>query len=152
MGLEHSKDKHSIMAPFYRGWMETVKLDTDDVKGIQSIYGRRKHVATTTSTTTTTTTTTARTTSRPRPTRTTSTRNPFRPLTTTPVPTGGKDVCEGGGKFDAATQARSDPKGDPISFEQEREKWTDWQHRLARPILPVSPFPVQILLGHPVLL
>ena len=36
--------------------------------------------------------------------------------------------------------------GDAISFEQEREKWADWPHRL-----PVSPLPAKSLLGHPVL-
>ena len=40
--------------------------------------------------------------------------------------------------------------GGTISFEQEREKWADWPSLLARPILPVSPFPFENLLRHPV--
>ena len=114
------------MAPFYRGWMETVKLDTDDVKGIQSIYGRRKHFAKPTSTsTTTTTTTTDRTTPSPRP-----TRNPFRPLTTTPAPTGGKDVCEGGGSFDAGAQACCVPILSLVLFPSVKVKGTLISHSL----------------------
>ena len=30
------------MAPFYQGWMDNVKLEEDDILGIESIYGRRK--------------------------------------------------------------------------------------------------------------
>ena len=41
-------------------------------------------------------------------------------------------------------------QGDVISFEQEIEKLADWPNRLVQPTLPVSPFPVQSLLGHPV--
>ena len=36
LGLEHSGEKLSIMAPFYRGWMETVRLEKDDIHGIQA--------------------------------------------------------------------------------------------------------------------
>ena len=42
--------------------------------------------------------------------------------------------------------------GDAITFEQERDKWSDWPLRLVQPTLPVPPFPVQSLLGHSVLI
>ena len=32
----------ALMAPFYRGYEETVKLDIDDIRGIQSLYGPPK--------------------------------------------------------------------------------------------------------------
>ena len=31
------------MAPFYRGYEETVKLDIDDIRGIQEMYGPKKN-------------------------------------------------------------------------------------------------------------
>ena len=31
------------MAPFYRGYEETVKLDLDDIRGIQEMYGPKKN-------------------------------------------------------------------------------------------------------------
>ncbi|TRY69363.1 hypothetical protein TCAL_07676 [Tigriopus californicus] len=46
LGLEHSKAKRSIMAPFYQGWMDDLHLETDDIQGIQSIYGKSKETAT----------------------------------------------------------------------------------------------------------
>ena len=29
------------MAPFYRGWVPNLKLDQDDIKAIQSLYGKK---------------------------------------------------------------------------------------------------------------
>merc|ERR1711872_595023 len=42
LGLRHSNIKDSIMAPFYKGWTIDLRLDQDDVKGIQSLYGKPK--------------------------------------------------------------------------------------------------------------
>ncbi len=39
LGLQHSKDRSSIMAPFYQGWMDSVELRSDDINGIRDIYG-----------------------------------------------------------------------------------------------------------------
>ncbi len=54
LGLQHSKDRSSLMAPFYRGWMERVQLGSDDVAGIRNIYGQPKEEPTTTAISTTT--------------------------------------------------------------------------------------------------
>ncbi len=40
LGLQHSKDRDSLMAPFYRGWLEEVRLEQDDLDGIRAIYGK----------------------------------------------------------------------------------------------------------------
>jgi len=39
LGLRHSKVRNSIMAPFYKGWDPALKLEQDDIKGVQAIYG-----------------------------------------------------------------------------------------------------------------
>lgn len=39
LGLSHSSVQNSLMAPFYRGYNPTFILDSDDIKGIQYIYG-----------------------------------------------------------------------------------------------------------------
>ena len=38
IGLRHSMERSALMAPFYRGYEETVKLDIDDIRGIQDLY------------------------------------------------------------------------------------------------------------------
>jgi len=40
LGLSHSNARGSIMAPFYKGWDVNLRLGQDDIKGIQSLYGR----------------------------------------------------------------------------------------------------------------
>merc|ERR1739844_286149 len=39
LGLSHSKIPTSVMAPFYRGWNSKFKLHSDDIQGIQAMYG-----------------------------------------------------------------------------------------------------------------
>ena len=41
LGLSHSKVKDSMMAPFYRGYEQNIKLHDDDAKGIQELYGKK---------------------------------------------------------------------------------------------------------------
>ena len=40
LGLSHSNNRNSLMAPFYRIYEPNLALKTDDVRGIQSLYGR----------------------------------------------------------------------------------------------------------------
>ena len=39
LGLEHSEVQSALMAAFYRGYVPDFRLDTDDIAGIQSLYG-----------------------------------------------------------------------------------------------------------------
>eukprot|EP00090_Calanus_glacialis_P045346 TRINITY_DN8369_c0_g1_i1.p1 TRINITY_DN8369_c0_g1~~TRINITY_DN8369_c0_g1_i1.p1 ORF type:complete len:559 (+),score=136.99 TRINITY_DN8369_c0_g1_i1:156-1832(+) len=39
LGLSHSNVRRSLMAPFYRGYEKDVRLDEDDIRGIQALYG-----------------------------------------------------------------------------------------------------------------
>lgn len=39
LGLSHSNVRRSLMAPFYRGYEENVRLDDDDIQGIKALYG-----------------------------------------------------------------------------------------------------------------
>merc|ERR1711915_462793 len=90
LGLGHSGTKPAIMGPFYNDKIADIKLEEDDIKSIQLLYGNqdppdsRPTPTTTTSTTTTTTrrttATTRRTTATPRKT----TKRPTRPSTKTP--------------------------------------------------------------------
>merc|ERR1719402_876941 len=40
LGLSHSRVSAAVMAPFYRGWDPAFKLHSDDIRGIQSLYGK----------------------------------------------------------------------------------------------------------------
>ncbi|CAG7816597.1 unnamed protein product [Allacma fusca] len=42
LGLDHSKEKHSIMAAAYAGYRPHLQLHPDDIQGIQAIYGRKE--------------------------------------------------------------------------------------------------------------
>merc|ERR1712168_275323 len=42
LGLSHSDVRNAIMAPFYKGWDPNMKLDKDDIKGIQALYGEKQ--------------------------------------------------------------------------------------------------------------
>ena len=41
LGLSHSDSKSALMAPFYRGFQSKPKLENDDIKGIQALYGQK---------------------------------------------------------------------------------------------------------------
>ena len=38
LGLSHSDVRSALMYPFYRGYMENISLDQDDIQGIQALY------------------------------------------------------------------------------------------------------------------
>lgn len=38
LGLERSNVQESIMYPWYKGYVEDIKLTNDDTQGIQSLY------------------------------------------------------------------------------------------------------------------
>lgn len=42
LGLSHSNVKSSLMAPFYRGYEPKIRLDNDDIEGIQALYGEKE--------------------------------------------------------------------------------------------------------------
>ena len=42
LGLSHSDDSSALMAPFYKGYQPDVKLEKDDIKAIQALYGKSK--------------------------------------------------------------------------------------------------------------
>ncbi|XP_058053463.1 matrix metalloproteinase-14 isoform X1 [Anopheles bellator] len=39
LGLSHSDVRSALMAPFYRGYDPVFRLDSDDIQGIQTLYG-----------------------------------------------------------------------------------------------------------------
>ncbi|XP_061185416.1 matrix metalloproteinase-24-like [Saccostrea echinata] len=39
LGLAHSDDYRALMAPFYKGYTQEFRLDSDDVEAIQTLYG-----------------------------------------------------------------------------------------------------------------
>lgn len=41
LGLSHSDVREALMAPFYRGYDPIFNLDTDDIEGIQALYGKK---------------------------------------------------------------------------------------------------------------
>ncbi|CAH1183597.1 unnamed protein product, partial [Phaedon cochleariae] len=41
LGLSHSDIRQALMAPFYRGYDPVFNLDTDDIDGIQALYGKK---------------------------------------------------------------------------------------------------------------
>ena len=43
MGLEHSEVQGSLMYPYYHGYDPMFKLHEDDIRGIQSIYGKKSN-------------------------------------------------------------------------------------------------------------
>lgn len=42
LGLDHSWHPDSVMFPFYLGYIPDLKLDRDDVEGIQQLYGKNE--------------------------------------------------------------------------------------------------------------
>ena len=41
LGLSHTDDNEALMAPFYRGFEVKPKLNQDDIKAIQALYGKK---------------------------------------------------------------------------------------------------------------
>lgn len=41
LGLAHSDVRSALMAPFYRGYEESFKLDQDDISAVQELYGKK---------------------------------------------------------------------------------------------------------------
>lgn len=41
LGLSHSNDPNSVMAPFYRGYSPSFNLGEDDIDAIRFLYGKR---------------------------------------------------------------------------------------------------------------
>lgn len=103
LGLRHSNDDNSLMAPFYQEFGDNFTLPRDDVKAIQALYGNPeylptslpKDITTTTtraSTTTTSTTTTASTRKYKPPHETTKRYYPPIRTTTTRIPPPRRDT------------------------------------------------------------
>lgn len=42
LGLEHSSKRSALMTPFYERYKPNFKLDRDDIRAIEALYGRRK--------------------------------------------------------------------------------------------------------------
>ena len=40
LGLSHSQNDKAIMYPFYRGYVPDMKLHSDDINGVQQMYGK----------------------------------------------------------------------------------------------------------------
>lgn len=77
LGLSHSEVNGALMAPFYRGYQPNFQLHSDDVMGIQSIYGANTGMNP--APTAPSPTTRRPGTTRPTPTQGTSTLRPDRP-------------------------------------------------------------------------
>ncbi|XP_067014359.2 matrix metalloproteinase-14 isoform X2 [Anabrus simplex] len=45
LGLSHSDIKAALMAPFYRGYEPAFTLHTDDIEGIQALYGKKSRTS-----------------------------------------------------------------------------------------------------------
>ena len=45
LGLQHTNVRGAIMYPYYTGYVPDMELHSDDIAGIQSLYGKRhKHI------------------------------------------------------------------------------------------------------------
>ena len=40
LGLDHSGVSNSVMSPYFNGFRRDFRLTEDDIKGIQSMYGK----------------------------------------------------------------------------------------------------------------
>ena len=74
LGLSHSDVRAALMAPFYRGYEPNLELHSDDIKGIQAIYGEKD--------------------------KGTPTKRPVRPTSRPGRPSNDNDLCEDGGRVD----------------------------------------------------
>ena len=43
LGLSHTDDKQALMAPFYRGFEQSPKLEKDDIRAIQVELNKAMH-------------------------------------------------------------------------------------------------------------
>nr|XP_054774203.1 50 kDa hatching enzyme-like [Lytechinus pictus] len=92
LGLYHSDVQSALMYPYYRGYIPNFSLDSDDIAGIRSLYGRNTGRPTTTTRRPTTRTTTPRTTTRQTTTATTTTTTPSGPTPPRQACTGSFDA------------------------------------------------------------
>jgi len=44
LGLSHSDVRSAIMAPFHKGYMPNLQLDSDDIQAIQELYGKENEI------------------------------------------------------------------------------------------------------------
>lgn len=88
LGLGHSTESRSLMAPFYQKFPDNFRLHSDDIAGIQKLYGKKS-----TKVTPRRTTPTRPTPRRTTPRRTTPRRTPTTRRTVTNRPTGGNGFC-----------------------------------------------------------
>lgn len=40
LGLDHSTVRESVMYPWYKGFVENIKLTSDDINGLRAMYGK----------------------------------------------------------------------------------------------------------------
>ncbi|XP_013416628.1 matrix metalloproteinase-15 [Lingula anatina] len=113
LGLGHSRNTDAVMAPYYGGYKPDLKLEEDDIRSIQSVYGSDE---TTTSTTTTPTTTSTSPTPPSTQTTTTVPTPPFRTTgKETPSPTQSTDGIPSTDRFSTLKLTSPPPTPSTVS-------------------------------------